>query len=173
MGTARMVEGLTELFPDVPVIQIDRDTTRKKNSWEQVYQRIADNPKAILVGTQMVAKGHHFPNVTLVAIPNADRGFLSSDFRSPEHTAQLIIQVAGRAGRADKAGLVLIQTLQPENPALLTLVREGYLSFAQQLLTERRMLGLPPFTYACLVRVESKSLENNQQILHQAMALLP
>lgn len=173
MGTARMVEGLIELFPDVPVIQIDRDTTRKKNSWEQVYQRIADNPKAILVGTQMVAKGHHFPNVTLVAIPNADRGFLSSDFRSPEHTAQLIIQVAGRAGRADKAGLVLIQTLQPENPALLTLVREGYLSFAQQLLAERRMLGLPPLTYACLVRVESKSLENNQQILHQAMALLP
>lgn len=173
MGTARMVEGLTELFPDTPVIQIDRDTTRKKNSWEQVYQRIADNPRAILVGTQMVAKGHHFPNVTLVAIPNADRGFLSADFRSPEHTAQLIIQVAGRAGRADKAGLVLIQTLQPENPALLTLVRDGYLSFAQQLLAERRLLGLPPFTYACLVRVESKSLEKNQQILHEAIALLP
>lgn len=173
MGTARMVEGLTELFPDTPVIQIDRDTTRKKNSWEQVYQRIADNPRAILVGTQMVAKGHHFPNVTLVAIPNADRGFLSADFRSPEHTAQLIIQVAGRAGRADKAGLVLIQTLQPDNPALLTLVREGYLSFAQQLLSERRLLGLPPFTYACLVRVESKSLAKNQQILHEAIALLP
>lgn len=80
MGTARMVEGLIELFPDVPVIQIDRDTTRKKNSWEQVYQRIADNPKAILVGTQMVAKGHHFPNVTLVAIPNADRGFYRQIF---------------------------------------------------------------------------------------------
>lgn len=173
MGTARMVEGLGELFPDVPIIQIDRDTTRRKNSWQKLYQQINDNPKAILVGTQMVAKGHHFPNVTLVAMPNADRGFLSPDFRSPEHTAQLIIQVAGRAGRAEKTGQVLIQTLQPENPALLNLVRYGYLPFARQLLTERQLLGLPPITHACLIRVESKSLENNNHILQQAMALLP
>lgn len=173
MGTARMVEGLGELFPDVPIIQIDRDTTRRKDSWEKLYQQIEENPAAILVGTQMVAKGHHFPNVTLVAMPNADRGFLSADFRSPEHTAQLIIQVAGRAGRAEKTGQVLIQTLQPENPALLTLVRHGYQSFAEQVLTERKMLGLPPFTYACLVRVEGKSLASNQAFLQQALGLLP
>lgn len=173
MGTARLVEGLGELFPDVPIIQIDRDTTRRKNSWQALYQQIEDNPKAILVGTQMVAKGHHFPNVTLVAMPNVDRGFLSADFRSPEHTAQLIIQVAGRAGRADKAGRVLIQTLQPDNPALLNLIRHGYLYFARQLLAERQLLRLPPITHACLVRVESNSLDKNAAVLSQAMALLP
>lgn len=173
VGTARLTEGLAEIFPDVPIIQIDRDTTRRKNSWQQLYQQIADNPRAILVGTQMVAKGHHFPNVTLVAMPNANRGFLSADFRSPEHTAQLIIQVAGRAGRAEKSGRVLIQTLQPENPALLKLVRDGYLPFAEQLLGERQLLGLPPITHACLIRVESKSLDNNTQILRQAIAMLP
>lgn len=173
MGTARMVEGLSVLFPDTPIIQIDRDTTKRKGSWEKLYQQIDNNPKAILVGTQMVAKGHHFPNVTLVAMPNADRGFLSADFRSPEHTAQLIVQVAGRAGRADKTGHVLIQTLQPENPALLTLVRHGYQTFAEQTLQDRRLLGLPPFSHACLVRVEGKSLANNQAFLQQALALLP
>ena len=84
----------------------------------------------------MVAKGHHFPNVTLVCLPSADRGFLSADFRSPEHTAQLMIQVAGRAGRGDKSGRVLIQTLQPDNELLLKLVKDGYLSFARELLQE-------------------------------------
>ena len=173
MGTSRLVEGLGVLFPEVPIIQIDRDTTRRKNSWENLYQQIADNPKAILVGTQMVAIGHHFPNVTLVAMPNVDRGFLSADFRSPEHTAQLIIQVAGRAGREDKVGRVLIQSLQPDNPALLNLVRYGYQYFARQLLAERQLLGLPPITHACLLRVESKSLEKNTAVLQQALALLP
>lgn len=173
IGTARLVEGLQEIFPKTPIIQIDRDTTKKKDSWQKLYQQIAENPSAILVGTQMIAKGHHFPNVTLVAIPNADRGFLSADFRSPEHTAQMIIQVAGRAGRADKAGLVLVQTLQPENPALLTLIQQGYLSFAKQLLIDRQMLRLPPFSYLCLVRVESKSLQKNHQFIQEAKNLLP
>lgn len=173
MGTARLTESLAEIFADVPIIQIDRDTTKRKDSWQKIYQQISANPKAILVGTQMVAKGHHFPNVTLVAMPNADRGFLSADFRSPEHTAQLIIQVAGRAGRAEKSGRVLIQTLQPENPALLTLVRHGYLALARQLLAERQLLGLPPFTYACLVRVEGRFLEKNHQFLIDAKQLLP
>ncbi|OBX75806.1 primosomal protein N' [Faucicola atlantae] len=173
MGTARLVEGLQELFADTPIIQIDRDTTRRKDSWQRLYQQIHDEPSAILVGTQMVAKGHHFANVTLVVMPNADRGFLSADFRSPEHTAQLIVQVAGRAGRADKAGRVLIQTVQPENPALLTLVRHGYLALAQQLLAERKMLGLPPYRHACLVRAESKTLTKNHQALSDARQLLP
>lgn len=173
IGTARLVEGLQEIFPKTPIIQIDRDTTKKKDSWQKLYQQIAENPSAILVGTQMIAKGHHFPNVTLVAIPNADRGFLSADFRSPEHTAQMIVQVAGRAGRADKAGLVLVQTLQPENPALLTLIQQGYLSFAKQLLIDRQMLRLPPFSYLCLVRVESKSLQKNHQFIQEAKNLLP
>ncbi|WP_352337122.1 primosomal protein N' [Psychrobacter sp. 16-MNA-CIBAN-0192] len=180
MGTTRLSENLHAIFANpqtskqlYPIIQIDRDTTRKKDSWEKIYQQINTGKPAILVGTQMVAKGHHFPNVTLVCLPNADRGFLSADFRSPEHTAQLMIQVAGRAGRGDKAGRVLIQTLQPDNPLLLKLVKEGYLPFAHELLQERKMMGLPPYSYAALIRCEGKTLVATTQALKDAIALLP
>ena len=180
MGTTRLSENLHALFANpqtskiqYPIIQIDRDTTRRKDSWENIYQRINEGKPAILVGTQMVAKGHHFPNVTLVCLPNADRGFLSADFRSPEHTAQLMIQVAGRAGRGDKAGRVLIQTLQPDNPLLLKLVKDGYHSFAQSLLQERKMMGLPPYSYAALIRCEGKTLAATTQALKDAVAHLP
>ena len=180
MGTTRLSENLHALFANpqtskiqYPIIQIDRDTTRRKDSWENIYQRINEGKPAILVGTQMVAKGHHFPNVTLVCLPNADRGFLSADFRSPEHTAQLMIQVAGRAGRGDKAGRVLIQTLQPDNPLLLKLVKDGYHSFAQSLLQERKMMGLPPYSHAALVRCEGKTLAATTQALKDAVAHLP
>ncbi len=180
MGTTRLSENLHALFSnpqtskiDYPIIQIDRDTTRRKDSWENIYQRINAGKPAILVGTQMVAKGHHFPNVTLVCLPNADRGFLSADFRSPEHTAQLMIQVAGRAGRGDKAGRVLIQTLQPDNPLLLKLVKDGYPAFAQTLLQERKMMGLPPYSHAALIRCEGKTLAATTQALKDAIAHLP
>ncbi|WP_201586383.1 primosomal protein N' [Psychrobacter jeotgali] len=180
MGTTRLSENLHAIFANpqtskqtYPIIQIDRDTTRRKDSWENIYQRINEGKPAILVGTQMVAKGHHFPNVTLVCLPNADRGFLSADFRSPEHTAQLMIQVAGRAGRGDKAGRVLIQTLQPENELLLKLVKDGYLSFARSLLQERKMMGLPPFSHAALIRCEGKTLAATTQALKDAIAGLP
>ena len=180
MGTTRLSENLHALFANpqtskiqYPIIQIDRDTTRRKDSWENIYQRINEGKPAILVGTQMVAKGHHFPNVTLVCLPNADRGFLSADFRSPEHTAQLMIQVAGRAGRGDKAGRVLIQTLQPDNPLLLKLVKDGYHSFAQSLLQERKMMGLPPYSHAALIRCEGKTLAATTQALKDAVAHLP
>ena len=121
----------------------------------------------------MVAKGHHFPNVTLVCLPNADRGFLSPDFRSPEHTAQLIVQVAGRSGRGSKPGKVLIQTVQPENPLLRKLVRDGYQPFALELLKERKMLGLPPYTYGALIRCEAKTLQQATQVLKDAIAIMP
>lgn len=180
MGTTRLSENLHALFAnpqtskiDYPIIQIDRDTTRRKDSWEKIYDRINEGKPAILVGTQMVAKGHHFPNVTLVCLPNADRGFLSADFRSPEHTAQLMIQVAGRAGRGDKAGRVLIQTLQPDNPLLLKLVKDGYQSFAKSLLQERKMMGLPPYSHAALIRCEGKTLAATTQALKDAVAHLP
>lgn len=180
MGTTRLSENLHAIFANpqtskdlYPIIQIDRDTTRRKDSWENIYQRINQGKPAILVGTQMVAKGHHFPNVTLVCLPNADRGFLSADFRSPEHTAQLMIQVAGRAGRGDKVGRVLIQTLQPDNPLLLKLVKDGYLSFAHQLLQERKMMGLPPYSHAALIRCEGKTLAVTTQALNDAIANLP
>lgn len=180
MGTTRLTESLHALFSNpqtskvtYPIIQIDRDTTRRKDSWENIYQRINTGEPAVLVGTQMVAKGHHFPRVTLVCLPNADRGFLSPDFRSPEHTAQLIIQVAGRAGRGDKPGKVLIQTVQPDNPLLLKLVRDGYQEFALQLLEERKMMGLPPETHGVLIRCEGKTLERTTQALKDARAILP
>ncbi|MBU5617630.1 primosomal protein N' [Psychrobacter sp. TAE2020] len=180
MGTTRLSENLHAIFANpqtskqlYPIIQIDRDTTRRKDSWENIYQRINQGKPAILVGTQMVAKGHHFPNVTLVCLPNADRGFLSADFRSPEHTAQLMIQVAGRAGRGDKAGRVLIQTLQPENELLLKLVKDGYLLFARQLLQERKVMGLPPYSHAALIRCEAKTLAATIQALKDAIANLP
>ncbi|WP_394213043.1 primosomal protein N' [Psychrobacter piscatorii] len=180
MGTTRLSENLHAIFANpqtskelYPIIQIDRDTTRRKDSWENIYQQINQGNPAILVGTQMVAKGHHFPNVTLVCLPNADRGFLSADFRSPEHTAQLMIQVAGRAGRGDKAGRVLIQTLQPDNELLLKLVKDGYLSFAHELLQERKMMGLPPHSHAALIRCEGKTLAATTQALKDAIAHLP
>ncbi len=180
MGTTRLSENLHAIFANpqtskdlYPIIQIDRDTTRLKNSWENIYQRINEGKPAILVGTQMVAKGHHFPNVTLVCLPNADRGFLSADFRSPEHTAQLMVQVAGRAGRGDKAGRVLIQTLQPDNELLLKLVKDGYLSFARELLQERKMMGLPPYSYAALIRCEGKTMTATTQALKDAIDILP
>ncbi|KRU22585.1 primosomal protein N' [Psychrobacter piscatorii] len=180
MGTTRLSENLHAIFANpqtskviYPIIQIDRDTTRRKDSWENIYQQINQGNPAILVGTQMMAKGHHFPNVTLVCLPNADRGFLSADFRSPEHTAQLMIQVAGRAGRGDKAGRVLIQTLQPDNELLLKLVKDGYLSFARELLQERKMMGLPPHSYAALIRCEGKTLAATTQALKDAIAHLP
>jgi primosomal protein N' (replication factor Y) len=180
MGTTRLSENLQAIFANpqtskdlYSIIQIDRDTTRRKDSWEKIYQRINQGTPAILVGTQMVAKGHHFPNVTLVCLPNADRGFLSADFRSPEHTAQLMIQVAGRAGRGDKAGRVLIQTLQPDNPLLLKLVKDGYLPFARELLQERKMMGLPPYSHAALIRCEGKTLAATTQALNDAIANLP
>nr|WP_313975416.1 primosomal protein N' [uncultured Psychrobacter sp.] len=180
IGTTRLSENLHAIFANpqtskelYPIIQIDRDTTRRKDSWENIYQRINEGKPAILVGTQMVAKGHHFPNVTLVCLPNADRGFLSADFRSPEHTAQLMIQVAGRAGRGDKSGRVLIQTLQPDNALLLKLVKNGYLSFARELLQERKMMGLPPHSYAALIRCEGKTLAATTQALKDAVNILP
>ncbi|WP_312749737.1 primosomal protein N' [Psychrobacter sanguinis] len=180
MGTTRLTESLHALFSNpqtskktYPIIQIDRDTTRKKDSWEDIYRRINSGNPAILVGTQMVAKGHHFPNVTLVCLPNADRGFLSPDFRSPEHTAQLIVQVAGRSGRGSKPGKVLIQTVQPENPLLRKLVRDVYQPFALELLKERKMLGLPPYTYGALIRCEAKTLQQATQVLKDAIAIMP
>lgn len=180
MGTTRLSDNLHALFANpqtskrtYPIIQIDRDTTRQKGSWERLYQQINGGEPAILVGTQMLAKGHHFANVTMVVMPDADRGFLSADFRSPEQTAQLLIQVAGRAGRGDKSGRVLIQTRQPDNPLLLKLMRDGYQAFARMLLAERQKLGLPPYSHAALIRCEGKSLASVQDVLQQAKALLP
>ncbi len=171
-GTARLEEALRGHFPDTELIRVDRDTTSRVGTWEKVYARAHRDGPAILLGTQMLAKGHHFPHVTLVAILDADSGFLSADFRAPERTAQLVMQVAGRAGRASKPGQVLIQTWQPDNPLLHTLITSGYGCFAEDTLAERRKAHLPPYRHAALLRAESPAHEQTQQFLQTALARL-
>lgn len=154
-GTERTEDTLQKLFPDVPVLRIDRDTTQRKDAMAQMMQQIHTGEPCILVGTQMLAKGHHFPKVTLVAILNADSGLFSADFRGMERTAQLILQVAGRAGRADHPGTVIMQTHHADHPTLQHLVQVGYYAFAQQELIQRQQAQLPPFTHYALVRAEA------------------
>ncbi len=168
LGTQRTEAGLERVFPQVPLYRIDRDTTRSHRRLEAQLNAIRSGHPAILVGTQMLAKGHHFPNVTLVAVINADGGFLSADFRAPERTAQLIIQVAGRAGRAERPGEVWIQTFQPENPMLRSLIEEGYPGFTRRELAHRHAAGLPPYRPMALVRAESPTAEAAQTFLNEA-----
>lgn len=172
MGTARLEEGLKLLFPDTDVLRVDRDSTSRVGSWERIYERAHQDKAAILLGTQMLAKGHHFPHVTLVAILDVDGGFLNVDFRAPERTAQLILQVAGRAGRGHKAGLVLIQTFKPENPLLQVLIQQGYAAFAEICLAERKAMLLPPFRHAVLLRAETPQAEKSMQFLQHILRLL-
>lgn len=154
-GTQRLEETLKTHFPGVGIVRLDRDNTQKKGSLEGLLNNIHQGDSQILIGTQMLAKGHHFPNVTLVGILEADAGLFSADFRALERTGQLIMQVAGRAGRADKPGEVLIQTHHPEHPLLLQLVNEGYLNFSEKLLQERQTSLLPPYSHLALVQAEA------------------
>ncbi|HBO92523.1 MAG TPA: primosomal protein N', partial [Gammaproteobacteria bacterium] len=121
----------------------------------------------ILVGTQMLAKGHHFPKVTLVAVCDIDAGLFAADFRATEHTAQLLMQVAGRSGRGADQGTVILQTHQPAHPLLQTLLSEGYGAFATELTNERRLLGMPPYGYLALLRAESSDPRQAAQFLNQ------
>ncbi len=154
-GTERTEQVLTNLFPGYPVLRVDRDSTRKKESLNQILDQINTGKPSILLGTQMLAKGHHFPDVTLVVIINADSGLFSADFRGLEKTGQLIIQVAGRAGRAHKPGQVIIQTHNPEHPSLQLLAQNDYSRFVDNLMIERRQLNLPPQGFLALLRAES------------------
>lgn len=173
LGTAKVEENLQALFPNFDVIRVDRDSTSRVGSWQKIYNKIQKSEPIILLGTQMLAKGHHFPYVTLVAILDIDSGLLSVDFRATERTAQLIIQVAGRAGRGEKKGEVYLQTLRPDHPLLNTLLESGYRSFAKQTLKERKAAWMPPYRYAALLRCESKDQELNQSFLQEhAQALL-
>ena len=164
-GTQRIESTLRKIFPDTEIFRIDRDATRRKGSFEQLLQYIQNGQSQILVGTQMIAKGHHFPNVTLVVILDIDQGLFSIDFRAPERMAQLIIQVAGRAGRADKPGQVIIQTQQPEHPFFTTLLANTYPDFARELLTQRKQNQLPPYGFQALLRASAGNSENVQKFL--------
>lgn len=164
-GTQRLEETLAQIFPDVPIIRVDRDNTRRKGAMQDLITQIHAEKKAILLGTQMLAKGHHFPQVTLVGIIDADTGLFSADFRAAEQMGQLLLQVSGRAGRAELAGNVLIQTRYPDHPLLQTLIHSGYAEFARTLLTERKQALLPPFSYFAIFRAEAHAVETAQQFL--------
>ena len=144
----------------MPISRIDRDTTSRKGALEQQLAEVHRGGARILIGTQMLAKGHHFPDVTLVALLDVDGALFSADFRSAERFAQLYTQVAGRAGRAGKQGEVVLQTHHPEHPLLQTLLHKGYDAFAEQALAERQTMQLPPWTSHVIIRAED---HNNQQ----------
>ncbi len=155
LGTERVEEALAERFPEKTILRIDRDSTRKKGALEGKLQQAKDGNIDILLGTQMLAKGHHFPRVTLVGILSADQGLYSADFRASERMGQLILQVAGRAGREQQKGEVLIQTCHPENPLLRDLQHHSYPDFCKDLFNEREQAQLPPYTYHVLIRAEA------------------
>ncbi len=175
-GTERLEQVLQQRFTEVPLIRVDRDATRRKGSLDRLLAPVLAGEPALLVGTQMLAKGHHFPRVTLVGVIDADGGLFSADFRSPERMAQTLIQVAGRAGRGEHPGRVLIQTRFPEHPLLQTLVRGGYPAFARAALAERRQAQLPPFSHQVLLRAEAVKevppREFLDQVRSQALELL-
>lgn len=169
-GTQRVEEIVCEAFPGVGVARIDRDTTGRKGSFESMLAAIDSGETRILIGTQMLAKGHHFPGITLVGVINVDQGLFGTDFRAIERMAQLIVQVSGRAGRAERAGEVFIQTHHPEHPLLVRLIRDGYRSFAEAALAERRQATLPPFSFLALLRAESTAAAEPMRFLEQAAA---
>ena len=154
-GTERIEAALIRLFPQARIERIDRDSTRRKGALEEKLRRVHAGEADILVGTQMLAKGHDFPNLTLVGVLNADQGLYSADFRSEERLVQQLVQVTGRAGRADKPGEVLIQSFHPDNPAFAALAHHDYREFANYALAERRAAQYPPFAYFALLRAES------------------
>jgi len=167
-GTERVEQALAEHFPNVECLRIDRDTTRRKGELKRLLGRAKSGEGRLLLGTQMLAKGHHFPNVTLVGILDADHGLFSTDFRASERMAQLIVQVAGRAGRHDRPGTVVIQTRHPDHPLLQLLAGQGYPAFARAALAERKAAALPPLTAIALLRAEASSAGTAMQFLEQA-----
>jgi len=170
-GTERLAEVLERRFPDISLVRIDRDATRRKGSLEKLLGEIREGKYSLLLGTQMLAKGHHFPDVTLVGVLDVDQGLFGADYRAAERMAQLIIQVAGRAGRAEKPGRVIIQTRHPDHPLLNTLIRQGYHAFARIALAERREARLPPYCYQALLRAEAHDGRLPRQFLEEAVAL--
>ncbi len=162
-GTQRIENRLREVFPGVAMVRIDRDSTRRKNTLQDKLDAIRKGEYQIIIGTQMLTKGHDFPGVTLVGILNVDHGLLSSDFRATERLAQLIVQVSGRAGRSQHKGKVLLQTYQPEHPLLNCLLARGYQDFSREVLKQRESCALPPYTFMLLMRARA----HQQNLVHR------
>ena len=170
LGTERVARALESRIDGLRVARMDRDVTRRRGSLEALLDRVHEGDVDVVVGTQMLAKGHHFPNVTLVAILDVDGGLFGLDFRAPERMAQLLLQVAGRAGRSDRAGRVLLQTHHPDHPLLRELVLEGYRKFCEGALAERHHARLPPYASLALVRAEALNREAPHSFLSDAEA---
>ena len=170
-GTERIEETLGMLFPGVATARLDRDVVRRRGDMEEVMRRVSSGEARILVGTQMVTKGHDFPNVTLVVVLNADQGLFSTDFRAPERLAQTIVQVAGRAGRGAKPGEVLIQTEFPDHPLLASLLAAGYQGFAHAALEERAQAAWPPFSRLAALRDSARTADAALRFLREARQL--
>lgn len=165
-GTQRIEEVLDKHFPETKPLRIDRDTIGGKHDLAHSLDSIHTGEARLIIGTQMLAKGHHFPRLTLVVILDADTGLFHHDFRALEHLGQLLTQVAGRAGRAEHPGQVLIQTLEPQHPLLLLLISEGYDMFARHLLESRKIAQLPPWYFIALIRAQAKQPAPVLQFLH-------
>ncbi|WP_373001379.1 primosomal protein N' [Marinobacter sp.] len=164
-GTERTEDILATTFPDTPVVRVDRDSTQRKGSIQGILNQVNSGKPCVLVGTQMLAKGHDFPNVTLVVVVNADGGLFSVDFRAPEQLIQTLLQVSGRAGRGTKPGKVLVQTCHSDHPLLKTLCEGQYLDIADQLLKEREEGQFPPFRAMAIFRAEADTMEKSLQVL--------
>ena len=171
-GTEKVEELLQKHFKKIPVLRIDRDSTEKKNAFSQGLKFILKGEPCILVGTQMLTKGHHFPKVSMVCIIDADQGFFSADFRALERMSQTLVQIAGRSGREIQDSEVLLQTAYPDHPGLQVLVREGYLTFAELSLKERQVLKFPPYAYLVLIRADAIHIEQSVAFLEQVKSLL-
>lgn len=164
-GTQRVEETLQAFLPQARIVRVDRDSTSHKNDWAALYQQITENRIDILVGTQMLAKGHDFARLNLVVVLNADGSLYSADFRAPEKLFAELMQVAGRAGRADTPGQVLIQTQLPEHPVFGAVQAHDYAAFAEHELAEREMFGMPPFGFQAAIRADAARMEDAQRFL--------
>ena len=171
-GTQRVEETLRAFLPKATVVRVDRDSTAHKNDWADLYRRIADNEIDILVGTQMLAKGHDFARLNLVIVLNADGSLYSADFRAPERLFAELMQVSGRAGRADKPGKVLIQTQLPEHPVFAAVKAQDYAVFAENELNERQMFAMPPFGFQTAIRADAPRVADAMEFLNAAKETL-
>ena len=170
-GTQRIEARLAELFPQARVLRVDRDAARTRSQWEKLLDTIAAGDADLLVGTQMMAKGHDFPRLTLVGVVGADASLHAADFRAPERLFQQLMQVGGRAGRGELPGEVLIQTEYPMHPLYLHLARHDFDAFARMALQERRAAGFPPFTHQAMLRADAPALEDAVEFLRHARRL--
>lgn len=171
-GTERVEDTLKHIFSEYTIQRVDSDTTRQSGSLDQILEDANQLKAQILIGTQILAKGHHFPHLSLVAVIDADGGLLSADFRAQERMAQLLIQVSGRAGRVHQAGKVLIQTFHPEHPFMQQILSQNYEILADQLLLQREKSNLPPYSHFALIRANDRLIEKADAFLKFAQQAL-